>query len=55
VVLAPAGSACGRTPESRRMLKAIDELPEDGREVFDLIRSQGLTQWHGFSFSASRR
>jgi RNA polymerase sigma-70 factor (ECF subfamily) len=26
------------------MLEAIDGLPEDEREVFDLIRIQGLTQ-----------
>jgi RNA polymerase sigma factor (sigma-70 family) len=26
------------------MLQAIDELPEDEREVFDLVRIQGLTQ-----------
>ena len=26
------------------MLEAIDDLPEDEREVFDLVRIQGLTQ-----------
>ena len=26
------------------MLRAIDGLPEDEREVFDLVRIQGLTQ-----------
>ena len=26
------------------MLEAIDSLPEDEREVFDLVRIQGLTQ-----------
>jgi RNA polymerase sigma-70 factor (ECF subfamily) len=26
------------------MLRAIDELPEDEREVFDLVRIQGMTQ-----------
>ena len=26
------------------MLEAIDELPEDEREVFELLRIQGLTQ-----------
>ena len=26
------------------MLEAIDGLPEDEREVFDLVRIQGLTQ-----------
>jgi len=31
------------TPDTRRMLTAIDGLPEDQREVFSLIRIQGLT------------
>jgi RNA polymerase sigma-70 factor (ECF subfamily) len=26
------------------MLRVIDELPEDEREVFDLVRIQGMTQ-----------
>ena len=26
------------------MLEAIDELPEDEREAFDLVRIQGMTQ-----------
>ena len=26
------------------MLRAIDELPEDVREAFDLVRIQGMTQ-----------
>ena len=26
------------------MLQAIDELPEDEREAFDLVRVQGMTQ-----------
>ena len=26
------------------MLQAIDQLPEDEREVFELVRIQGLTQ-----------
>ena len=26
------------------MLRAIDELPEDEREAFDLVRVQGMTQ-----------
>jgi RNA polymerase sigma-70 factor (ECF subfamily) len=44
LVPAPAGSAAGLTPDGRRMLPAIDELPEDEREVFDLVRIQGMTQ-----------
>jgi RNA polymerase sigma-70 factor (ECF subfamily) len=31
------------TPDGRRMLQAIDGLPEDEREVFDLVGIQGLT------------
>ena len=43
-VAAPPGStASGLTPDGRRMLEAIDGLPEDEREVFDLVGIQGLT------------
>src|SRR5262245_37384713 len=43
-VAAPPGStASGLTPDGRRMLGAIDGLPEDEREVFDLVGIQGLT------------
>jgi RNA polymerase sigma factor (sigma-70 family) len=41
---APASSASGINPDGRRMLAAIDSLPEDEREVFGLVRLQGLTQ-----------
>jgi RNA polymerase sigma-70 factor (ECF subfamily) len=44
LVLAPASSDSGITPDGRRMLEAIDNLPEDEREVFGLVRLQGLTQ-----------
>src|SRR3954452_13715956 len=44
IVAAPASSASGLTPEGIRMLRAIGELPEDEREVFDLLRIQGMTQ-----------
>jgi RNA polymerase sigma-70 factor (ECF subfamily) len=40
----PASSGSGLTPTGRRMLDAIDGLPEDEREVFDLVRIQGMTQ-----------
>ena len=40
---APAGSDSGLSPDGRRMLEAIDSLPEDEREAFDLVRIQGLT------------
>ena len=32
------------TPDGRRMLRAIEGLPEPEREIFDLVRIQGLTQ-----------
>jgi RNA polymerase sigma factor (sigma-70 family) len=40
---APASSDSGLSPGGRRMLEAIDGLPEDEREAFDLVRIQGLT------------
>jgi RNA polymerase sigma factor (sigma-70 family) len=39
---APASSGSALSPMSRRILKAIDELPEEEREAFDLVRIQGL-------------
>jgi RNA polymerase sigma factor (sigma-70 family) len=36
-----SGSCLGQ--DARRMLKAIDDLPEPEREVFELVRIQGLT------------
>jgi RNA polymerase sigma-70 factor (ECF subfamily) len=44
LVPAPSSSSSVLTPDGRRMLEAIDQLPEDEREVFGLIRIQGLTQ-----------
>jgi RNA polymerase sigma-70 factor (ECF subfamily) len=44
LVPAPASSASGLTPDGRRILRAIDALPEEEREVFDLVRIQGMTQ-----------
>jgi RNA polymerase sigma-70 factor (ECF subfamily) len=44
-VAAPPSSSCsGLSPDGRRMLEAIEGLPEPEREVFDLICIQGLTQ-----------
>jgi RNA polymerase sigma-70 factor (ECF subfamily) len=43
-LLDPASSASGLSQDERRMLEAIDNLPEDEREVFGLVRLQGLTQ-----------
>jgi RNA polymerase sigma-70 factor (ECF subfamily) len=44
MVPAPASSDSILTAEGRRMLQAIDSLPEDEREVFGLVHVQGLTQ-----------
>jgi DNA-directed RNA polymerase specialized sigma24 family protein len=40
----PSSSDSGLTPDSRRILAAIDGLPEAERETFDLVRIQGLSQ-----------
>jgi RNA polymerase sigma-70 factor (ECF subfamily) len=44
LVPAPASSDSSLSADARRMFEAIDHLPEDEREVFDLVRIQGLTQ-----------
>ena len=44
LVPAPPGSDSGISPEARRILDAIECLPKDEGEVFDLIRIQGVTQ-----------
>jgi RNA polymerase sigma-70 factor (ECF subfamily) len=41
---ARASSVSRLSPDGLRMLRAIDELPEDEREAFDLVRIQGMTQ-----------
>jgi RNA polymerase sigma-70 factor (ECF subfamily) len=38
-----AASSMTMTPNHRRVLEAIDSLPDDEREVFGLVRVQGLT------------
>jgi RNA polymerase sigma-70 factor (ECF subfamily) len=43
-VPAPASSDSGLTPAGRRILAAIDGLPEGEREAFDLVRIQGMSQ-----------
>jgi RNA polymerase sigma factor (sigma-70 family) len=43
VVPAPPPSSGSITPEARRIWAAIEGLPEPEREVFDLVRVQGLT------------
>jgi RNA polymerase sigma-70 factor (ECF subfamily) len=45
VAAPPCSTGSGLSPDGRRMLAAIDGLPEDEREVFDLVGIQGLT--HG--------
>jgi RNA polymerase sigma-70 factor (ECF subfamily) len=44
LVHAPVSSDSGLSPDSRRMLAAIADLPEQEREAFELVRIQGLTQ-----------
>ena len=43
-VPAPATSGSNLTPDGRRILAAIEQLPEGEREAFDLVRIQGLSQ-----------
>jgi RNA polymerase sigma-70 factor (ECF subfamily) len=43
-VPAPASSATMLSSDGRRILAAIDNLPADEREAFDLVRIQGLSQ-----------
>jgi RNA polymerase sigma-70 factor (ECF subfamily) len=45
VAVPPNSTGSGLTPDGRRVLSAIEGLPEDGRKVFDLVGVQGLT--HG--------
>jgi RNA polymerase sigma factor (sigma-70 family) len=44
LVPSPATSGSGLTPNGLRMLRAIEALPDDEREAFDLVRIQGLPQ-----------
>lgn len=41
---APAASDSGLSEDCRRMIAAIEALPPDEREAFDLVRVQGLSQ-----------
>jgi RNA polymerase sigma factor (sigma-70 family) len=43
LVPAPPGGDSSLSAEGRRMIEAIDALPPDEREVFDLVRVQGMT------------
>jgi RNA polymerase sigma-70 factor (ECF subfamily) len=44
LVPAPADSGSALSPVERRMIAAIDALPDAEREAFDLVRIQGMTQ-----------
>ena len=44
IALSPPSSVSRLTPGGARMLRAIDDLPEEEREAFDLVRIQGMTQ-----------
>jgi RNA polymerase sigma-70 factor (ECF subfamily) len=44
VAASPPSEASQLSPVARRMFKAIDELPEEEREVFELVKIQGMTQ-----------
>ena len=44
IVPALASSGSGISADGRRMLDAIDKLPDEEREVFGLVRMQGLTK-----------
>jgi RNA polymerase sigma-70 factor (ECF subfamily) len=57
---APDSSASSLSPDGLRMLESIDGLPEEEREVFGLVRIQGLSQAEaaevlGVSASSVRR
>jgi RNA polymerase sigma-70 factor (ECF subfamily) len=41
---APDSSGSGLTANEKRIFAAIENLPEEEREVFDLVRIQGMTQ-----------
>ncbi len=44
VPASPESSQSQLSPNTRRMLAAIDSLPEEEREVFSLVRIQGMSQ-----------
>ena len=43
IAAAPQSSGSQISPNTRRILEAIDNLPEEEREVFELVRVQGMT------------
>ena len=44
IVLSPSSNDSKLSPKGLRMLQAVDDLPDEEREVFDLVRIQGMTQ-----------
>jgi RNA polymerase sigma factor (sigma-70 family) len=42
--LSTPSSVSKLSPNGLRMLQAVDDLPDEEREVFDLVRIQGMTQ-----------
>ncbi len=44
IALSTPSSVSKLSPDGLRMLRAIDVLPDDEREAFDLVRIQGMTQ-----------
>jgi RNA polymerase sigma factor (sigma-70 family) len=44
IVLSEPSSVSKLSPDSLRMLQAVDDLPDEEREVFDLVRIQGMSQ-----------
>ncbi len=43
IVPAPEYSGSGLSPNTRRILQAIDSLPDEDREAFELVRIQGMS------------
>jgi len=43
LIPAPPNSDSGLSPNARRMLEAIESLPDEEREVFSLVRIQAMT------------
>src|SRR5258708_4987453 len=44
MMAAPADSVSGPSADASRILKAIEDLADDEREAFDLVRIQGMSQ-----------
>ena len=44
IALSTPSSVSNLSPDGLRMLQAIDDLPDEEREAFDLVRIQGMTQ-----------